>query len=117
MKPKCTGFSVNGLMGIYEKLVNFKKTHGNGKYYMVKVDIKSCFDSIQHDKLLDILKKFLTSNVYYTKKYVSVQGYGGRIRPIYRKTSSDDFMSFLDTITSINEGYNSIFVDQASFAP
>lgn len=55
------GSSVLGPNDIYVKLKRFKHSLGSRrpKFYFVKVDIRACFDTIEHGKLLDVIEGVL----------------------------------------------------------
>lgn len=57
------GSSVQGMKEIYIKFKEFQakmRSQPNGKLYFVKLDVRACFDTIQQDKLLEIINSLLT---------------------------------------------------------
>ncbi|KAF9000679.1 hypothetical protein BDQ17DRAFT_661615 [Cyathus striatus] len=54
------------------------------KLYFVKVDVQTCFDTIEQSKLLEILHTLISEDVYMIRKYGEISLSGGRIRPSKR---------------------------------
>ena len=48
--------------------------------YFARVDIKSCFDTINQDKLLDIIYKVIKSDEYTLHRYCEVNMDQGKVR-------------------------------------
>jgi hypothetical protein len=48
--------------------------------YFARVDIKSCFDTINQDKLLDIIYRVIRSNEYMLHRYCEVNMDQGKVR-------------------------------------
>ncbi|POV94247.1 hypothetical protein PSTT_16953 [Puccinia striiformis] len=57
VSPDRMGYSVLGLDHIYTRFKNFRSRFGPSlpDLYFVKVDIRACFDSIQQDKVLEVI--------------------------------------------------------------
>ncbi|PAV16223.1 telomerase reverse transcriptase [Pyrrhoderma noxium] len=71
------GSSVFGPNEVYSRLKAFKKkiTKPSGEFpklYFVKVDVKACFDSIEQEKLLSILKDIISEDIYTIQRYGKV---------------------------------------------
>jgi telomerase reverse transcriptase len=87
-----------GRNDIYSKLSSFKRNLSLAKgerLYFCKVDIKSCFDSINQELLMEILESFLTEvsfNLnkmeYIIKKYCTVQYIHGDIKRRYNRRAN-----------------------------
>lgn len=70
---------------IYNKLKHFKKKLGNRseRFYICKVDIKACFDTIKQDVLLTVLEDVIvevkilhTDGIHCTKIFSSLYEHG-----------------------------------------
>ncbi|KNC76870.1 hypothetical protein SARC_10651, partial [Sphaeroforma arctica JP610] len=105
--------SVNNLAGIYDILSPFikrwKKTakprklnhspcyaHVLSPVYMVTVDVKAAFDTIQHDRLLAIVERLLSEDEYHVRNYVTTAMQNGKLRRLFKKGAGpgDDFLQF-----------------------
>jgi len=68
--PHLMGSSVLGHGGVLGRLKSFKERNivaENGQFYFVKFDVKSCFDSIPHEKMLQVLQKILVRVYFFLK--------------------------------------------------
>lgn len=55
---------------VHERLKKFKQCLADKEdfeLYFAKVDVKCCFDSIDHDKLMEIIRANVLTKVYYNK--------------------------------------------------
>jgi len=95
--PSIVGASVFSLDDIYtawKKFVDARRTRGDDQpLYFVTVDIENCYDSIDQQKLYEIVSSVLQAEDYVVRRYVSVMEAGGRLRRIYQRdaTSLSDF--------------------------
>ncbi|TPX30327.1 hypothetical protein SmJEL517_g06094 [Synchytrium microbalum] len=83
--PQLMGGAVASLTDIYLKLKTFANAlqaqSSNGdlpKLYFVKVDITAAFDSIKHDKLLEVLNDVFTDEDYFIVKYFLASAVDGK---------------------------------------
>ncbi|TCD64911.1 hypothetical protein EIP91_003447 [Steccherinum ochraceum] len=119
------GASVFGHNEVYTKLKTYKvrleSLSPDGslpKLYFVKVDVQACFDTITQDKLLSILRKLISEDVYVTQRYGTVTLAAGKIKRTYVKTAmpDDDHPHFISIATKLAETLrNTIFVDQVVY--
>lgn len=71
-------FSVHGMLG---QLKTFRASLGRERsepLYLVKVDIKSCFDNLPHEKLLELVRKLLRSEDYEVVRRAEIKPPEGR---------------------------------------
>ncbi|KAL2616730.1 hypothetical protein AAZV13_08G144400 [Glycine max] len=76
-EPNKLGSSVFDYNDVYKKLCPFLVGQKKGSasmpnLFIVKSDVMKAFDSINQDKLLDIMKDFLLKDVYFLKQYDEV---------------------------------------------
>ena len=76
-EPNKLGSSVFDYNDVYKKLCPFlvsqkKRSASMPSLFIVKCDVLKAFDSINQDKLLDIMKDFLLKDVYFLKQYDQV---------------------------------------------
>ncbi|PJF18822.1 hypothetical protein PSACC_01327 [Paramicrosporidium saccamoebae] len=85
-EPGKLGASVIGFDGIFEQLRTFKISNLLPKQlYFVKFDIRSCFDTIPHEKLLEVLNNVIDRDSYSVQRYdVSVKN-NGTIKTKFRR--------------------------------
>jgi hypothetical protein len=63
-----SSISVIGFSQTQNHLINYKsKMKSSGPFYMAALDISSCFDSIPHDKLLQMLTKLIKDREFGVK--------------------------------------------------
>ncbi|CAG8667811.1 2360_t:CDS:10, partial [Racocetra persica] len=111
------GGSVFNFNEIYERLKSFKQKLGENKskLYFAKVDVKCCFESINQDQVLEIVKDVLKESEYAIHKYDMVCQKGGAVRARYNyyANSSDDFPDFPNFARKSAQKFpNSVFVDR-----
>ncbi|THH05865.1 hypothetical protein EW145_g4492 [Phellinidium pouzarii] len=90
MQAEQLGASVFGPNEIYLRLKDYKKRLGivpgkKQKLYFVKVDVQACFDTIEQDKLLGILKSLVSEDVYMIQKYGQILPTAGKIKRTYMR--------------------------------
>ncbi|KAG5440265.1 hypothetical protein PCANB_001835 [Pneumocystis canis] len=118
--PEYLGSSLFSINDIYRNIKMFKKyITGNHlqkkKLYFVKVDVKNCFDTIDQDKVLELVNRTLQEDEYILRKFVLVTSKLGKINKkfISRAGSSDDLCDFKKFADDISHLYHhSIIVDQ-----
>ena len=87
--PRFMGSSVLGLNEVHDKLHDYKASN-QGPFYLVKTDISNCFDSIPHDKLLQVLSEVIdrTNFVINTFDVWTRSDVSGKVgRRVYRQAS------------------------------
>lgn len=115
-------FSLDDIYAVWKKFVDSRYNRGDDRpLYFVKVDIENCYDSIDQQKLYDILSTVLRGD-YVIRRYVSVVEAGGRLRRTYHRdaTSLSDFQpSFVRFVKDRSEergAHSAFFVDQVLHA-
>jgi len=115
-------FSLDDVYTMWKKFVDSRRTRGDDRpLYFVKVDIENCYDSIDQQKLYDILSTVIQGK-YVIRRYVSVVEAGGRLRRTYHRdaTSLADFQpSFVRFVKDRAEergSHDAFFVDQVLHA-
>ncbi|CEL53334.1 Telomerase reverse transcriptase OS=Bos taurus GN=TERT PE=3 SV=2 [Rhizoctonia solani AG-1 IB] len=122
-KPELLGASVFGVNDIYRKLATFKAAARlpDGtmpKLYFVKLDVRACFDTIDQDKLLQILRHTLTQKAYMVRKFSQLQFSTGQPRRSFRKRAVPDwdhthFMTYAAKVAACLR--HVIFADQVVY--
>ncbi|XP_048774211.2 telomerase reverse transcriptase-like isoform X2 [Ostrea edulis] len=101
--------------------LNWKNHLERKPLYFVKTDIRSCFDGILQEKLLDILQNLLSKapdEDVITRKFVSHHVSGGRVVCKFKKIASGfgeyipDFEKFIKKFIEDNKLSNMVFVNQ-----
>ena len=59
---------------------------GRPKLYFVKVDVQTCFDTIEQTKLLAILKEIISAEEYSIQRHGQVCSVAGKVRRDFVKT-------------------------------
>lgn len=123
--PSIVGASVFSLDDIYAKWKKFvvsRHTRGDSRpLYFVKVDIENCYDSINQQKLYDILSTVLQGD-YVIRRYVSVVKAGGRLRRTYHRDATSlaelqpSFVNFVKDCIEDRGAHDAFFVDQVLHA-
>lgn len=80
-----------GLDEIFEKLKPFIHKMRNEKKkrsspFFVSLDIERCFDTIQQDHLIDVVRQLLSSTEYRVQRYVISKLYNGSVTTQFEKT-------------------------------
>lgn len=96
-RPELLGSSLLGLDEIAKRIAEFKSRHivGRRPLFFVKLDVQSCYDSIPHGKLSDIVTgKVLQKENYHVQKYDVLKSIHGRTKKIFKKyaTPTSDFV-------------------------
>ncbi|CAG8829098.1 14451_t:CDS:10, partial [Gigaspora margarita] len=115
-----SGGSLFSFNEIYERLKNFKQNLANNGYtqsklYFAKVDIQCCFESIDQEQVLEIVKDVLRESEYTIHKYDVVCQKGGTVRSFYKyySYSADDFPDFPKFARESTTKFpNSVFIDR-----
>ncbi|KTW32040.1 telomerase reverse transcriptase [Pneumocystis jirovecii RU7] len=116
----CLGSSLFSINDIYKSIKMFKKYINSNhlqkkKLYFAKVDVKNCFDTIDQDKVLELVIKTLQEDEYILRRFVLVTQNLGKFskRFIAKAGSSDDlcyFKKFADDISHLYR--HSVIVDK-----
>ncbi|GAA5915420.1 hypothetical protein JCM6882_001418 [Rhodosporidiobolus microsporus] len=99
-KPHLVGALVTDHTEMFTKLKAFKTRlleGGEGKelqatppLYFVKVDVRACYDTIQQDKLLEIVEDVLSETVYWIQKYSRVTPFGQTAGKQFKRQACTD---------------------------
>ncbi|KAF9398345.1 hypothetical protein BGX21_007911 [Mortierella sp. AD011] len=115
--------SAMGMSDLYQRFKQVKKKlvkHPRidpPKLFMVKVDIKKSFDSINQDKLLEIIDRTLKEDKYMIHRHSKVLPSNGHImkRFLPRAVAPDEVGSFIDfAIDQAKISKHAVLVDKAS---
>ncbi|KAG0021836.1 hypothetical protein BGZ80_001610 [Entomortierella chlamydospora] len=120
--------SAMGMSDLYQRFKQVKKklvkhppidpnTLKSPKLFMVKVDIKKSFDSINQDKLLEIIDRTLKEDKYMIHRHSKVLPSNGRImkRFLPRAVAPDEMGSFIGfAIDQAKMSKHAVLVDKAS---
>lgn len=69
-----SGLSVSGFTGLQTKLLDYKiASKSAGPFYLAKLDISSCFDSIPHEKLFSLLASLLSKKEFSVRRVDQIQ--------------------------------------------
>lgn len=101
--PTKLGSSLFSVGDLHPKLKAFRRylesqnLLGDQKIYLVKVDVKKCFDTIPHQGLLELVKKTFTEEEYKMGRYAEVTetlhtyGNGTNIRWVSKAGPADEY--------------------------
>ncbi|KAG8935507.1 hypothetical protein FRC02_007866 [Tulasnella sp. 418] len=120
--PELLGASVTGLNEIYAQLKAYRerimtKDRTLPKLYFVKVDVRAAFDTIDQEKLLEILTDIISADEYIIHGYVQVSPTLAKGQRNYRKKAFPEWeqASFRDLVSELAQTLkNTIFVDQVN---
>ncbi|KAG8970574.1 hypothetical protein FRC03_006703 [Tulasnella sp. 419] len=120
--PELLGASVTGLNEIYAQLKAYRerimtKDRTLPKLYFVKVDVRAAFDTIDQEKLLEILTDIISADEYIIHGYVQVSPTLAKGQRNYRKKAFPEWeqASFQDLVSELAQTLkNTIFVDQVN---
>ncbi|BGP48846.1 Telomerase reverse transcriptase [Rhodotorula kratochvilovae] len=123
-KPHLVGSLVADPQQIFAKLRAFKRRmldkHGGEmpKLYFVKVDVRAAYDTIQQDKLLEIVEGVLTETLYWIQKYAQVSPLAGRATKAFKRAACTDgeYGAFTDLAQKLaQELHNVVLSDQVVY--
>ncbi|GAA5952834.1 hypothetical protein JCM3765_002979 [Sporobolomyces pararoseus] len=118
-KPELVGSLVSNPHEIYAKLKEYKtrllesdgsETGELPELYFVKVDVKSCFDTIKQDKLLALVEVILSETLYYIQNYSQVVAYSGKSSRQFKSQAcgDDDLGSFKELAMRLAENLHDV---------
>lgn len=117
-REELTGSATQAFSDVYRRIKAYKqnvssKTHC--RLYMVKLDIRACFDSIDQDRLLQILETIISEDDYTITKYTTSVQHGGTVlrRFLRQARPTDDFAQFPEIAHQLADVLRrAVFVDQ-----
>ncbi|GAA5958254.1 hypothetical protein JCM10213_002618 [Rhodosporidiobolus nylandii] len=122
-KPHLVGALVSDPNEIFAKLKGYKtrmlEKHSElPKIYFIKVDVRACYDTIQQDKLLEIVEGVLSEAVYWVQKFSRVTATGLQVVKQFRRQACTDgdlgpFEELASTLA--DELHNAVFADQVVY--
>ncbi|BGP08731.1 Telomerase reverse transcriptase [Rhodotorula toruloides] len=124
-KPYLVGSLVSDPQQIYAKIRTYKSRllakHGGKlpKFYLVKVDVRAAYDTIQQDKLLQIVEAVLTETLYWVQKYSQVTPINGRpFKSFKREACTDGDLGTFEELASklAQELHNVVLSDQVTYS-
>ncbi|PLW52927.1 hypothetical protein PCANC_05728 [Puccinia coronata f. sp. avenae] len=117
-------YSVLGLDHIYTGFKSFRSRLGPSlpKLYFVKVDIRACFDSIQQEKMLEVINRLFSEDHYVIQKYAKMislktgpqKTFRQFKRQAYPSDEVPDFDKFVNELSRRLK--NVLFSDQVQYA-
>jgi len=124
VSPDRMEYSVLGLDHIYTRFKNFRSRFGPSlpDLYFVKVDIRACFDSIQQDKILEVINRVFSEDHYVIQKYAKMitlkTGPQKTFRQFKRQAyPSDEVPDFDKFVVELSKRLkNALFTDQVQYA-
>ena len=121
LQPEALGSAMATVRDIHDRLKRFrnnmeqKGTMGKKRFYFVKLDVQSCFDTIPQRRLMELVEKLVGEDEYRITKHVevkppvrashhgvrneSVKGDKPRRKFVNTATASTDFVTLYDEIT------------------
>ncbi|BGP32724.1 Telomerase reverse transcriptase [Rhodotorula toruloides] len=124
-KPYLVGSLVSDPQQIFAKIRTYKSRlsakHGNKlpQLYFVKVDVRAAYDTIQQDKLLQIVEAVLTETMYWVQKYSQVTAINGRpFKSFKREACTDGGLGTFEELASklAQELHNVVLSDQVAYS-
>lgn len=116
--PNRLGFSIQSVDEMHRRVKEYRKTLSKlkhtGKLYFAKVDVKSCFDTIDQEKLLEIVADVLAEDDYMLQKFCVLVPSLGKISRKYhnRAIPAQDMESFGDfAATYTRKKQHTVLVD------
>lgn len=113
-----TGAATQAFRDVYQRIKTYKHTvFGtlHHRFYMVKLDIRACFDSIDQDKLLRILETIVGEDDYTLTKYTTSVQHGNTVlrRFLRQARPTDEFAQFPAIAYQLADVLRrAVFVDQ-----
>lgn len=97
-RPDSMGASIISMKQVHERLHSFKSSSNFTSYqplFMVKVDLKSCFDNIPHNKLLQVIRDLLDAPCYMVRRYETIHLVHGQLKRRFRRAAHpvDDILA------------------------
>ncbi|OAV97524.1 hypothetical protein PTTG_25980 [Puccinia triticina 1-1 BBBD Race 1] len=124
VSPDRMEYSVLGLDHVYTRFKEFRSRFGSSlpDFHFVKVDIRACFDSIQQEKILEVINGLFSEDQYVIQKYVKTTSLGAGPqktfkhfkRQAYPSDEVPDFDKFAVDLSRTLK--NVLFSDQVQYA-
>uniref|UniRef100_A0A8C5QU59 Telomerase reverse transcriptase n=1 Tax=Leptobrachium leishanense TaxID=445787 RepID=A0A8C5QU59_9ANUR len=126
-KSEIVGASVFGLDDIYKRwkkfVLEFQESKDKVKFYFVKADVKSAYDTIPHSKLKEVVSKLIqrsTEEHYCIRRYATVwMDSAGKMRKLFKQhvSTMNDFFpginEFASHLQDCSIMRNTILVEQS----
>lgn len=114
------GSATQSFAEVYRRLKAYKlhlsrSPHYGSRLYMVKVDIRSCFDTIDQDKLLKILETIVEQNDYSISRFTTLFHARDRVMRRFAKEAkgAEEFATFPEIAFQLADVLRKVvFVDQ-----
>lgn len=114
-QPSTLGSAMFSVGDIHNRIAQFASTlkqGGSRRLFFVKVDIKSCFDTIPQVKLLQIAESLLSRTEYQVIKHAEIKLYGARDRKLDGSTRC----KYIERASTLNEGHGFLESEAAELA-
>lgn len=119
--PLLLGNAVLGFKEVFNKLITFtqklKRSGNSGKpLYFAKIDLKECYDSIVHDKLIQILQdsfKEADAETFQIRKFCFHSAKKKKVQKV-ALSEAESFQSLIEEHIEHFNRFNSVFVDQST---
>lgn len=121
--PDKIGSSVLSMNHVYTRIKHFRSRLGPSipKLYFVKVDIRACFDTIQQQKILEVINNIFSEDQYAIRKYAKTSSAKARPNQISQQFKrqaypSDEVPDFDEFVAKLSKTLkNVIFSDQVKY--
>ncbi|KAG9006699.1 hypothetical protein FRB93_008431 [Tulasnella sp. JGI-2019a] len=123
-RPNLLGASIFGMNEIYSQIKEYRERVRTSKFtlpkfYFVKVDVRAAFDSIDQDKLIDVLYELLSQEEYTVKRWsqvapTSIASKRSFHRQAMPRWEQPSFPAFAETLAKVLQ--NSVFVDKVNYS-
>lgn len=112
-QPEKLGSAIFSVRDIYPKLRDFRQKLSDKPLFFVKLDIKSCFDTIPQHKLVQLMERLISEDDYRVTKHVEINRRKGGDKParkfVTKARGATDFTNSFKAAS--NSG--TVFVDTA----
>ncbi|TIB12060.1 hypothetical protein E3P77_01177 [Wallemia ichthyophaga] len=121
-QPNAMGASLLGAQEAFERLKEYKKRIIGGagesthrKFYLIKADIQCCFDTIDQQKLLNMLDEIIKDDDYVILKHHTLARHNDTYKRTFKRQAVPEYEeeSFIDYSKKLSEKLrNTIIADQ-----
>lgn len=112
-QPEKLGSAMFSVRDMYSKLRDFRLKVSGKPLFFVKLDIKSCFDTIPQDRLVQLAERLASEDDYRVTKHVEFSSRKGEAKParkfVTKARGATDFTNSFKTA----KGRHTVFVDTA----